>query len=164
MCRQIVLLRGQHYEAGRIVALIHVLYIILEHVSFNIMFCIKSDVITLGGFGDIDCIYMDKWAICGHFYLCVDPVWSLYNIGTGCHEIAHVVFWVELPVQRRLCPIFIKSWVLGKGDSIEWCWVTRHPQIFRWLAGCQRTPGIWGVIAWYQSLGIRLPRARWAWV
>ena len=42
-------------------ALIHVLYIILEHVSFNIMFCIKGDVITLGGFGDIDCIYMDKW-------------------------------------------------------------------------------------------------------
>ena len=47
--------------------LIHVLYIILEHVSFNIMFCIKSDVITLGGFGDIDCMYMDKWALHGHF-------------------------------------------------------------------------------------------------
>ena len=53
-------LRGQDYEAGRIVAMIHVLYIILEHVSFNIMFCIKSDVITIGSFGDIDCIYMDK--------------------------------------------------------------------------------------------------------
>ena len=114
-----MLLRGQDYEAGRIVALIHVLYIILEHVSFNIMFCIKSDVITLGGFGDIDCIYMDKWAIRGHFYSYVDPVWSLYNIGTGCHEIAQVVFWVELPVQRRLCPIFVKSWVLLKGDSME---------------------------------------------
>ena len=62
MCRQTVLLRGQHHEAGRIVAWIHVLYIILEHVSFNIMLCIKSDVINLGGFGDIDCIYMDKWA------------------------------------------------------------------------------------------------------
>ena len=23
-----------------------------------------------------------------------------------------------------------------------WCWVTRPPQIFRWLTGCQRTPGI----------------------
>ena len=53
--------------SGRIVALIHVLYIILEHVSFNIMFCIKCDVITLGGFGDIDCIYMDKWALRGLF-------------------------------------------------------------------------------------------------
>ena len=60
MCRQTVLLRGQHHEAGWIVALIHVLYIILEHVSFNIMFCIKSDAITLGGFGDIDFIYIDK--------------------------------------------------------------------------------------------------------
>ena len=90
-------------------ALIHVLYIIFEHVSFNIMFCIKSDVITLGGFDDINCIYMDKWVIRGHFYSYVDPVWSLYNIGTGCHEITQVVFWVELFVQRRLYPIFIKS-------------------------------------------------------
>ena len=47
MCRQTVLLRGKDYEAGRIVALIHVLYIILEHISFNIIFCIKSDVILL---------------------------------------------------------------------------------------------------------------------
>ena len=54
-------------------ALIHVLYIILEHVSFNIMFCIKSDVITLGGFGDIDCIYMDKWALRGLFLLVCGP-------------------------------------------------------------------------------------------
>ena len=102
MCRQTVLLRGQHHEAGRIVALIHVLYIILEHVSFNIMLCIKSDVITLGGFGDIDCIYMDKWVLCGHFYSYVDPVWSLYNIGIGCHENEQVLFWVELLIQWRL--------------------------------------------------------------
>ena len=88
MYRQTVLLRGQHYEAGRIVALIQVLYIILEHVSFNIMFCIKSDAITLGGFSDIDSIYMDKWALRGHFYSYVDPVWSLYNIGIGSHENA----------------------------------------------------------------------------
>ena len=69
-------------------ALIHVLYIIFEHVSFKKKICIKRDVITLGGFGDIDCIYMDKWALCGHFYMYVDPVWSLFNIGAGCHEIA----------------------------------------------------------------------------
>ena len=50
-----------------------------------LMFCIKSDVITLGGFGDIGCIYMDK---CGHFYSYVDPMLSLYNIRIGCHEIA----------------------------------------------------------------------------
>ena len=73
------------------------------------------------------CLSMDKWALCGHFYSYVDPVWSLYNIGTGCHVIAQVVFWVELPVQRRLCSIFIKSWVLGKEDLMVWCRVTRHP-------------------------------------
>ena len=92
MCRQMVPLKGQDYEAGRIVALIHVLYIILEHVSFNIMFYIKSDVITLSDFDDIECIYMDKWALRGHIYSYVDPVWSLYNIGTGCHEFTQVVF------------------------------------------------------------------------
>ena len=92
MCRQTVLLRGQHHETGRIVALIHVLYIILEHVSFNIRFCIKSDVITLGGFGDIDCMYMDKWVLRGHFYSYVNSVLSLYNIGTSFHEISRVVF------------------------------------------------------------------------
>ena len=69
-----MLLRGQHHEADRIVALIHVLHIILEHFSFNIMSCIMSDVITLGGFGDIDCIYMDKWDLRGHFYSYADPV------------------------------------------------------------------------------------------
>ena len=26
-------------------------------------------------------------------------------------------------------------------DFCEWCWVTRHPLVFRGLTGCQRTPG-----------------------
>ena len=95
------------------------------------------------------------------FYSYVDPVWSLYNIGTGCHEIAHVVFWVKLPVQRRHYSIFIKSWVPGKEDSMMWYQVTRHPRIFRGLMGCQWTPGIWGVTALYQSLGIQILRACW---
>ena len=30
-------------------------------------------------------------------------------------------------------------------DFHEWCQVTRHPQIFRRLTGCQRTPRFWGV-------------------
>ena len=30
-------------------------------------------------------------------------------------------------------------------DFQEWCRVTQHPQIFRGLTGCQRTPGFWGV-------------------
>ena len=91
------------------------------------------------------CLSMDKWALCGHFYVYMDPVWSLYNIGIGCHLIAQVVFWVELPVQRRLCPIFVKSWVSGKRDSMVRCRVTRHPRIFHKLTGCQWSPRICGV-------------------
>ena len=58
------------------------------------------------------CLCMDKWALCDHFYSYVDLVWSLYNIRTGFHVIAQVVFWVELSVQRRL-PDF--RLILGPG-------------------------------------------------
>ena len=44
----------------------------------------------------------------------------------------------ELPVQRRLYPIFMS----GVG-------LPQHPRIFRELTGCQRTPGKWGVIVGY---------------
>ena len=44
-------------------------------------------------------------------------------------------------------------------DFHEWRRVTRYPLVFRGLTDSQRTPGNWGVTAWYQSLGIRLPRA-----
>ena len=43
-------------------------------------------------------------------------------------------------------------------DFREKCQVTRHSRVFRRLTGSQRTPGFWGVTAWYQSLGIRIPR------
>ena len=43
-------------------------------------------------------------------------------------------------------------------DFLKWRRVTRPPLVFRGLTGSQRTPGFWGVIAWYQSLGIRIPR------
>ena len=32
---------------------------------------------------------------------------------------------------------------------------------FRRLTVVNETPGFWGVTAWYQSLGIRVPRAWW---
>ena len=48
-------------------------------------------------------------------------------------------------------------------DFLKWRRVTRHPLVFRRLTGSQRTPLVWGVTAWYQSLGIRLPIACWAW-
>ena len=41
-----------------------------------------------------------KWPL---FYSHVDPVWSLLIVGTG------LVPWVELPLQRRLCPIFVSG-------------------------------------------------------
>ena len=44
-------------------------------------------------------------------------------------------------------------------DFHERCRVTRHLRVFRWLTGCQRTPRFWGVIAWYQSLGLEIPKA-----
>ena len=43
-------------------------------------------------------------------------------------------------------------------DFREKCRVTRHSRVFRGLTGSQRTPRFWGVRAWYQSLGIRIPR------
>ena len=67
------------------------------------------------------CLSMDKWALCGHFYLYVDLLRSLYNIGSYCYVIAQVVFWVELLVQRRLYSIFVKSWVSENGT--RWCGV-----------------------------------------
>ena len=51
--------------------------------------------------------------------------------GTG---LCRFCIWVELPVQRRLCPIFVRN--VGSPD-IHNC--------FRGLTGSQRTPGIWGV-------------------
>ena len=43
-------------------------------------------------------------------------------------------------------------------DALKWRRITRHPLVFRRLTGSQRTPEFWGVTAWYQSLGIRIPR------
>ena len=43
-------------------------------------------------------------------------------------------------------------------DFLKWRRVTRHSLVFSGLTGSQRTPGFWGVTAWYQSLGIRIPR------
>ena len=48
--------------------------------------------------------------------------------------LGQVCIWVELPVQRRLCPIFVRD--IGSPD-IQEC--------FRGLTDSQRTPGFWGV-------------------
>ena len=67
----------------------------------------------------------------GRFYPCCYPWNYIGLLGTGYMQVCN---WVELPVQRRLCPIFLK-----------WRRVTRPPLIFRGLTGSQRTPGFWGV-------------------
>ena len=79
-----------------------------------------------------------KWPL---FYSHIDPLWSLLIIGTCCTL-------GRAPRTKETQP-----------DFREWCRVTRHPRVFRELTGCQRTPRFWSVIAWYQSIGIRLPRA-----
>ena len=50
-----------------------------------------------------------KWPL---FYSYLDHVWSLLIIGTS------FVPWVELPVQRRLCPIFVSG--VGLPDIHEY--------------------------------------------
>ena len=67
----------------------------------------------------------------GRFYPCCYP-WDYIGLfGTG---LCRYCVWVELPVQRRLCSIFLR-----------WCRVTRRPLVFRGLTGSQRTPGFRGV-------------------
>ena len=74
----------------------------------------------------------------------MDPVWSLLFMLRPWmgHEyiIIWVICWVELPEQRRLCPIFCENMDPNKWDITVW-----YPQEFRGLTGCQRTPGFWGV-------------------
>ena len=38
------------------------------------------------------------------------------------------------------------------------CRVARRSRVFLGLTGSQQIPRFWGVTAWYQSLGIRIPR------
>ena len=104
------------------------------------MLC-KSKILTL-----VTMVY--SWYV--YEYCFMDPC------GRFTHVMTYDVDWdrlgtmVELPVQGRLCPIFVSR------DSGR---VIRHLRVFRGLAGSQRTPGDRGVTAWYQSIGIRKARA-----
>ena len=55
-----------------------------------------------------------------------------YNVILDC--LGQVCIWVELPVQRRLYPIFMREVRL---PDIHEC--------FRGLTGSQRTPWFWGI-------------------
>ena len=41
----------------------------------------------------------------------------------------HVVFWVELLLQRRLCLIFFKSWVPGRGHDLYYFFLTQYKHL-----------------------------------
>ena len=83
-------------------------------------------------------VYVPKWP----FYSCCDYI-GLLGIG-----FMQVLYLGRAPRTKETLPYFLK-----------WRRLTRHPLVFRRLTGSQRTPEKWGVTAWYQSLGIRLPRA-----
>ena len=70
-----------------------------------------------------------KWPL---FYSHIDPVWSLLIIWTGCTRTKETLldYLGRAPRTKETLP-----------DFREWCWVTRHPRVFRGLTGCQRTPG-----------------------
>ena len=84
----------------------------------------------------------------------------------------YILMSIVYEPKRPFLLIYISSdvddwdrWFLGRAprtretlpDFRELCRVTRHSRVFRRLTGSQRTPGFWGVTAWYQSLGIRIP-------
>ena len=68
--------------------------------------------------------------------------------GTGYAGFRQVLYLGRAPRTKETLPNFREK-----------CRVTRHSRVFRGLTGSQRTPRVWGVTAWYQSLGIWLPRA-----
>ena len=80
----------------------------------------------------------------GRFYPYLYPCDYIGLLGTGFMQVFYLG---RAPRTKETLPNFLK-----------WRRVTRHPLVFRGLTGSQRTPGFWGVIAWYQSLGIRIPR------
>ena len=82
-------------------------------------------------------VYGPKWP----FYSCCDYI-GLFGAG-----FIQVLFLGKAPRTKETLPDFLK-----------WRRVTRHSRVFRGLTGSQRTPGFWGVTAWYQSFGIRIPR------
>ena len=76
----------------------------------------------------------------------MNHVWSiLFLLRVYDYTVIHVICWVELPEQKRLCPIFFENMDPDKWDTTMWYRVTRNPQEFHGLMGCQRDLRILGV-------------------
>ena len=97
---------------------------------------------------------------------------TLVTIGYSWDIFIECCLWAQVAALNIYC-IYWTVWdrymqvlYLGRAprtketlpDFLKWRRVTRRPLVFRGLTGSQRTPGFWGVTAWYQSLGIRIPR------
>ena len=74
---------------------------------------------------------------------CYGPKWPYYSydwIILHClGQDMQVLYLGRAPRTKETLPDFLK-----------WCWVTRHPLVFRGLTGSQQTPGIGA-----SQLGIR---------
>ena len=79
---------------------------------------------------------VDKWARCDQFLLIngLDALIVLYWAPDGPCDciIVQVGFWIKLPVQKRLCPIFVKLWIPINGTKR--CGIELH-DIYRLSAG-----------------------------
>ena len=72
------------------------------------------------------CFSMDKWALRGHFYSYVDPVWSLYNIGpcnyTGCicktRENSNFLKNGKMVISDKI-QNFSRSWMMKRTSPLE---------------------------------------------
>ena len=64
---------------------------------------------------------VDKWARCDQFLLISGPdaIIVLYRASDGSCDciVVQVGFWIELLVQMRLCPIFVKLWISINGTQ-----------------------------------------------
>ena len=64
---------------------------------------------------------VDKWARCGQFLLKNGPgvvIVSYWASDGSCDcIIVQVGLWIELSIQRRLCPIFVELWISVNGTQ-----------------------------------------------
>ena len=109
----------------------------------------SKNILTLVTIG-----YIVGFVVGMYIEYCYGPKWPyliyiayIGLFGTGICRFIQVLYLGRAPRTKETLP-----------DFREKCRVTRHSRVFRGLTGSQRTPGFWGVTAWYQSLGIRIPR------
>ena len=114
------------------------------------MYCLRVKILTLVTIG-----YIVGFIVCIYFMDIV--AWAqeavfihncILHILDCLGQDMQVLYLGRAPSTKETLPDFLK-----------WRRVTRPSLVFRGLTGSQRTPGFWGVTAWYQSLGIRLPWA-----